>query len=137
MKRALGLESAAFFVIAFVLCLSVIFLINRLIKKRNQGTISQFDREFFDREIRTLVIILVIFSSTYILRGIWDIKMDPNLQKFNGIICQLLVGIICDFGPLMMLMCFHLKNFQVHNLPDREKSDSVENGSVMSQYETM
>ena len=80
MERSTDFEGGAFFVIAFVLCLSVTFLINRLIKKRNQGTISQFDREFFDKEIHTLVIILVIFSSTYILRGIWDIKMDPNLH---------------------------------------------------------
>ena len=80
MEEATEFEGNAFFAIAFLLCLSVIFLINRLIKKRNQGTISQEDREFFDKEIRTLVIILIIFSSTYILRGIWDIRMNPNLH---------------------------------------------------------
>ena len=40
MDRVTEFEGGAFFVIAFVLCLSVAFLINRLIKKRNQGIIS-------------------------------------------------------------------------------------------------
>ena len=44
MEDVTELEGNAFFAIAFLLCLSVIFLINRLIKKRNQGTISEEDR---------------------------------------------------------------------------------------------
>ena len=113
MLKATEMEGSFFFIIAFVLSISVVFLINRLLKKRNQVTGNQFDKEFFNKEIRVLIVILVIFSSTYILRGIWDIKMSPALHTFGGMLNALFIGLICDLGPVMMLMFFHLKNFKM------------------------
>ena len=65
----------------------------------------------FDREIWVLLAILVIFSSTYILRGVFELEVHTNLSSFRGMIYSLLVGLICDFTPLMLLLTFHYKNF--------------------------
>ena len=104
-----------FFILSFVLFLSVYFLLNRLRNKKKQAASSQADREFFNREMCELLAVLIIFSSTYILRGSWDIKMTSNLTEFWGMIESLSIGIICDFAPVMLLLVFHFKNFYKKN----------------------
>ena len=64
-----------FFSLSLVLFLCVFFLINRLKKKKDQLTSSQVDKEFFNKEICTLLAILIIFSSTYMLRSLWDLDL--------------------------------------------------------------
>ena len=59
------------------------------------------------------MVILVIFSSTYMLRGIWDLMLTVNFAHFSGMLGQLLVGLICDFAPVVLLMLWHYKNFRV------------------------
>ena len=63
-----------FFSLSLVLFLSVYFLLNRLGKKRDQVNSTLAEKDLFNREIRALIAILVIFSTTYMLRGIYDLK---------------------------------------------------------------
>lgn len=100
-----------FFSLSFALFLSVYFLIDRLCRKRDQVTNNEADRDFFNGKIRTLLAILIIFSSTYMLRGVWDLKEHPNSGTFVKIIEMLSIGILCDFVPIMFIMVFHYKNF--------------------------
>ena len=78
-KRWLTGTGIAFFVLAVLLFVCIIWLVNRLKKKRDQVSQSEVDKSFFDSEIRTLWIILATFTITYIVRGAWDFLMDPNL----------------------------------------------------------
>ena len=92
----------------------------------------------FDREICVLLAILTIFSSTYILRGVFELEVNTNLNSFRGMIYSLLVGLICDFTPLMLLMTFHYKNFHqkvVEQAPDPR--NSYEETASIGTYETM
>ena len=82
---------------------------------------TETDKAVFDREIRTLLAILVIFSSTYMLRGIWDLMLKVNFAHFGGMLGQLLVGLGCDFAPVFLLMVFHYKNFRTKKDKDWAK----------------
>ena len=64
-----------FFSLSILLCLCVYFLLNRLFKKRDQVAGKQVDKKVFNREICALMVILIIFSSTYILRGFEDVYL--------------------------------------------------------------
>ena len=65
----------------------------------------------FKREICALIITLVIFSLTYMLRGIYNLKAYKSLVAFQGIMVGLAIWILCDFVPVMFLLVFHFKNF--------------------------
>lgn len=74
LRKWVPVLSWLFFSLSLVLCLCVYFLLNRLFKKRDQVKANKDDKSVFNREIRALLVILVIFSSTYIMRGIWDLE---------------------------------------------------------------
>ena len=78
-KKWLKGTGIAFFVLAVLLSVSIIWLVNRLKKKRDQVSQSEEDKSLFNSEIRTLWIILATFTITYIVRGAWDFRMDPLL----------------------------------------------------------
>ena len=100
-----------FFSLSFLLFLSVYFLINRLNKKRDQVASTQADKDFFNRKIRTLIAILVMFSSTYLMRGVWDLISNPASSVFVQDIVTFAIFILCDFVPVMFMLVFHFKNF--------------------------
>ena len=101
-----------FFFLSFVLFLCVYYLISKLLKKRDQVTgSSQVDKDIFNHEIHALLGTLILFSSTYILRGVWLLKSKPNTREPLEILIGLLVGIVCDFVPVTILLAFHFKNF--------------------------
>ena len=58
-----------------------------------------------------MLAILIIFSSTYLLRGVWDLFEVPDGSTFKGILEGLSIGLLCDFAPIMLLLVFHFKNF--------------------------
>ena len=73
---------------------------------------TETDRAFFNREIRILLVILIIFSSSYMARGIWDMITKVEWKYFDGIVTQLLIDISSDFAPVVLIMLFHYKNFR-------------------------
>ena len=113
----------SFISLSFQLFLTVYFLLSRLCKKRDQITNSQTAADVFNREIRILLMILVIFSVTYITRGVWDLLRDPNPNSFVGLMDSLAIGIINDFAPVMFLMVFHFKNFN-------KQAEVIEQGGI-------
>ena len=102
----------SFFLLSIILFLCVFFLLNRLCEKRRQVNCTQADKEVFNREIRALVTILIIFSSTYMLRSFWDFFSSTTPSPFVGTLVGFGVGLICDFAPIMFIMVFHFKNFK-------------------------
>ena len=65
----------------------------------------------FKREICALILTLVIFSLTYMMRGVWDLKNDPNSSAFVVIVMDMTIFVFCDFLPIMFLLIFHFRNF--------------------------
>lgn len=57
-----------------LLTVSVLFLINRLAKVRDNvlENDQNDDKIVFNHEIRTLLVILVVFDLSYLLRGVWN-----------------------------------------------------------------
>lgn len=55
---------------------------------------------------------MIIFSSTYTLRGLLDILGDRSEVLFKIIIEFLSAGLIGDFATIMLLMVFHFRNFK-------------------------
>ena len=74
-------------------------------------TTTRAAKDVFNREISGLIIALVYFCLTYVLRGLWDYYREPNPTKFKGLMESLAIGIISDFAPVMFLEIFHYKNF--------------------------
>ena len=66
--------------------------------------------------------ILVLFSSTYLARGIWDLEVNLEFSELKGIVSYLMTGIICDFIPVIILIIFHYKNFRVKNEEVKEEA---------------
>ena len=105
-------EAYSFFALSFVLFLCVYFLVSKLMKKRDQVTRnSQVNEDLFNQEIRALLATLILFSSTYILRGTWLLSAKPDSDTCVVIMIGLLVGIVCDFAPVIILQAYHYKNF--------------------------
>ena len=114
----------SFFTMSILLLATVGFLINRLKRKRDQVANTETDKAFFDKEIRILLLILVIFSSTYMARGIWNMITIVEWRNFAGLITQLLIDITGDFAPIVMIMLFHYKNFRNKKVQVAEKESS-------------
>ena len=76
-------------------------------------------KKIFNSEINTLVMILIIFSSSYLLRGFWNEILSESSRAFAKLTTQVVAGLIFDCVPIMFLLIYHLRNF--HNeseLPD-------------------
>ena len=92
LKRWNDINGWCFFSLSLVLFLCVTFLINRLKKRREQATVEQVDKEVFNREVGTLLAILIIFSSTYMLRGGQDFALTYNMDTFVSLLVPLLIA---------------------------------------------
>ena len=116
----------SFFCLSALLFISVFWLISRLRAKRDQVANTAVNKAVFNKEICTLLTILCVFSSTYMVRGLWDIKTKPDRLSFEWMIKDmLLIGVFCDFVPIMPLLIFHYRNFKVKTYPNStdEKED--------------
>ena len=80
----------------------------------------------FDREIRTLIIILVIFDVGYLFRFVYDIEFSDSLEQFSTDVMFLFLSIFCDFMPISVLILFHFRNFR--EKPQAEEDESFELG---------
>ena len=69
------------------------------------------NKDIFKREICALIVTLVIFSLTYMLRGLYNLKAYKSQFAFEGIMVGLAIWLLCDFVPVMFLLIFHFKNF--------------------------
>ena len=106
--------SISCYVLFVLLAISVSFLIYRLRKLRDVVTLDNTlieQNKIFNSEIKTLVVILVIFCSSYLVRGVWNNILSENRQAFGKLMIQLLAGLIFDCIPIMFLLIYHLRNF--------------------------
>ena len=69
------------------------------------------ERSYYNKEICQLWAILGVFQVTYLARSLWDILTDPKHGYFSTMLVDIIVGILCDFIPLMILMAYHYRNF--------------------------
>ena len=106
---------AYFLYLLFVLLLvCVIRLIQLLKQMRDFLFSSQMEqRDFFNREIRTLWIILVAFNITYLIRGLWDQLTSQYLRNYTLMVFNIILGLIFDCFPVTLLLYFHYRNFKV------------------------
>ena len=79
------------------------------------------DKNEFKREIRALIVTLVLFSLTYMLRGIWDLKIFSFSDAFGRLMIEITIVILCDVVPVMFLLGFHFRN-----LNKKEEKDVTE-----------
>ena len=66
--------------------------------------------------------ILGIFTASYVLKSLFCIYSDQfNHYNYSIMLLDLLVGVVCDYLPIMLLLIFHKRNFS------EKKRNSVEN----------
>ena len=106
-----------FFILSLFLIATVALLINRLRTKRDQVANSEESKAVYNKEIKTLWWILGGFSLSYAIRGIWDITDSyVSHPTFGGMMADLLlIGLFCDFVPIISLVFFHYRNFRVND----------------------
>ena len=80
----------------------------------------------FKKEICALIVTLVIFSLTYMLRGIYNLEAKENSSEFKGIMVGLTIWVLCDFVPVMFLLIFHFKNFSKREGEDDTEQEEVQ-----------
>ena len=66
---------------------------------------------------------MVVFSLSYAIRGMWDlINAADEHYTFTAIMADLLlIGVFCDFVPIMPLLYFHYRNFKGKKSNDLKK----------------
>ena len=103
-----------FFVLFILLTVTVKTLIKKLqVKSETLGaTDDEMSDNFFKKEIKTLSTILIIFSSSYLLRIVYDVcaVMPYRLAFFPQFMINLLVTIPFDLIPLLVVIVFHWRN---------------------------
>lgn len=80
--------------------------------------------EFFNREIRTLWKILIVFNSSYLLRGIWDQMSSPYMPEYYMMMLNIATGLAFDCFPVSCLIYFHYRNFKTKNSAKKTKKSS-------------
>ena len=69
------------------------------------------DKNEFKREVRALIVTLVLFSLTYMLRGIRELENIQHSGTFKHITIDIIISFLSDFVPVMFLLIFHFRNF--------------------------
>ena len=103
-----------FFYILFVMILLSVVRLIRLLKRMRDCIFTDQTQqvEFFNREIRTLWVILITFNCSYLLRGIWDQVTGPILPQYSIMMLNICTGLLFDCFPVSMLLYFHYRNFK-------------------------
>ena len=94
-----------------------IWLIISLSRKRDQVGQDPDTRRLFNKEITTLVIIMVVFSISYLVRALWDQIYTPkSAYSFTTLTLSLLLGLCFDFFPVSLLLTLHFINFRTRKI---------------------
>lgn len=106
---------ALFLLIMFALLLfCVCWLVSKLRKSRDLAVEQGVSKSVYDREIRTLYVILGVFNATYLIRAVWNyyLAVYAGPTNFWWLILALTNSLLWDFIPCMMMMMFHYRNFK-------------------------
>ena len=113
--RAISISYPCIFFILFVLLtVSVRVLISKL-KAKNETLGASDDNKsdnFFKKEIKTLSIILIIFSFSYLIRVVFDFfwLVPENADYFTKLMVSMLAVVPFDLLPLLVVLFFHRRN---------------------------
>ena len=111
-------------ILSLSLIATVVWLISRIRTKRDQVAHSDEAKAVYNKEIRTLWFILGGFSLSYAIRSFWDIKSSyVSHPTFGGMMADLLlIGLFCDFVPIISLVFFHYRNFRIKKDKSQESN---------------
>ena len=111
--RAYRANAWCFFGMFILLIACVSYLIHRLKIKIRYLNINP---SAFKNEIRILIITLVAFCTSYLVRWIWDMQtflhQDSWQSSYTEMMVQLLVFFFFDFLPFICIFVVHYKNFE-------------------------
>ena len=116
-----------YFSLSILLFICVFNLVSLLKKKRNQVNWQSAERAYFNREICMLWIILSVFSSTYMIRGVKDYMAHPSGNSFKHLLWTILDGVLYDFIPVELIMYFHYRNFSKERAAKVDEPDIKDN----------
>ena len=85
-----------------------------------------------------VVTILLIFSGSYMFRGIFTLTKDDItdsvvLHQYAGMLEYLIINQFCDFCPVMLILVFHFRNFKV-SYTESESSVNTRMRRLNSEY---
>jgi len=103
-----------FLVLFCMLAASVIILIKKLRAKNKQLVMDDAADNYFRKEINTLIVILVLFSISYLLRVIYDayIGFDDSDGDYRSYVIGSVTGIPFDLLPIVAVLLFHRHNLR-------------------------
>ncbi len=100
------------YILFFLLGISVLWLISRLKKKRDQAQGESDKQRMFDKEIKLLWVILGVFNITYLIRAVWDSVTNEFYVDYGTMVGVMMLAILWDFVPVMILLVFHYRNYK-------------------------
>ena len=83
---------------------------DQVIVEQEQAKADQ--KQMFDSEIRTLKLILLIFSTSYLVRALWNAILIESSKNFGQLMIQTVLGLSNDCMPILFVLFYHLRNFK-------------------------
>ena len=102
--------SVVLFCLFTLLLISVLWLVSRLRKRREQ--VPENERDKFSKEIYRLWLILGIYAITTLCRAVWDVTMNVYYEQYWQMVGIMLMALLWDFLPVISLLIFHFRNFR-------------------------
>ena len=102
------------------------------------------DKQTFKKESMQLLIILIIFDCSFIIRAVYD-GIYPQFKKHDWpvtiAVVTLTFYVVCDFVPISCILFYHSRNFKIisliasedHQIPKGTKS-SKSSGDLRTTY---
>ena len=103
--------SVVLFCLFALLLISVLWLVSRLRKRRDQ--VPENERAKLSKEIYRLWLILGIYAITTLCRAVWDVTMNVYYEKYWSMVGIMLMSLLWDFLPVISLLIFHFRNFRM------------------------
>ena len=114
-----------------MLITTTVWLILRIRRKRDSMQLTSSSRQVFNKEICALQGILSVFSTSYLIRALWDTFYKPSETTFDSLSGAVVLGIVFDFIPIMLIITLHFKNFRGEIAIVKQPGDEI-SGSVIT-----
>lgn len=119
-----------FFYLLFALILLSVIRLITLLKQQQEFLFRDGQKEqlnFFKKHICQLWMILIVFNTSYLMRGIVDQMPSDYMPEFKSMMLNLVSGLCFDCFPVSFLLYFHYRNFNKVSIVEAVSVSPVSN----------
>ncbi len=142
---SLSIFFACSFIIEFVTLTALVGLLTYFLSKKKRVIHKGASRRNFKKGMCILVTILLIFSSSYLLRVLNDfyvIGPTPDASMYHLMMYTVMLAVPYDLIPLLLVLCLHRRNLKAYKKSGagedgfEQEFDDEDGESTLSYYNT-